>query len=816
MTQGRPDVAIIIGTDGDDTLTGTFAADQIDGGAGNDSLSGGDGDDTLTAGTGDDLLDGGDGNDTFHVTDHRARILGGAGTDTLFLRLTGLAGDLVLGPGSLTSRDGVIGISYSGVETSDLQLRLTDADARLTISSADFSRLLVVGGSGRNSLTADFSQYTLSFNGTSRGYLTTLDVASSVTIRNFLHWEDVKFGSGNDEVRTDRLLAFDDLVHMGAGDDELRVYLGRDRAIGGAGRDLLFVNYSTETNDILTTTGSAQFAHKYVAFAADGSEARSVEFAEFETIVVIGGGGNDRLTTFDGNDDLRGGGGSDLLDGGPGNDRLDGGTGDDFLAGGPGNDFYSVDSPADVILEETAEGSDTAYLSAGATPSGKTWTLPAHVENISGGSLTGQKVRGNSLDNVIQMWTGNDFILLQDGGHDSVSGGDGNDAFYFGAALTEADTVRGGNGRDQLAIQGSYAGSAAVKLGAITEVEDLILLSGSDTRFGQDGTRLYNYHVTASDVNVSKGGKLLVDAVMLRVGESLTFDGSAETDGAFLIYAGLGVDILIGGAGNDGFLFRGDRFFGSRDKVVGGAGNDQLGLRGNYAGSGKIMLLEDSLNGIEAIVFMSGSDIRFGPAAPASNFDITMHDGNVGAAARMIIDAGSLQPGEVLSFSGAAELDGSYRIYGGAGADALAGSQNADTITGGGGGDRLAGNGGADIFHYRSARESTGLNFDTLTDFTYGIDRLDLASTVSRFSVPVSKGRLETATFDEDLASALDTVLGPWEAIRFTPSTGSFAGRHFLIVDGDGNGAYAEGADYVFELSGSSSLGIYSAGAIFV
>ena len=60
-------MAILMGRNGNDTLTG---------GDGNDTLIGNGGDDTLNGGGGDDTLLGGDGNDT---------VVGGKGNDTAFL-----------------------------------------------------------------------------------------------------------------------------------------------------------------------------------------------------------------------------------------------------------------------------------------------------------------------------------------------------------------------------------------------------------------------------------------------------------------------------------------------------------------------------------------------------------------------------------------------------------------------------------------------------------------------------------------------------------------------------------------------------------
>jgi Ca2+-binding RTX toxin-like protein len=77
---------------------------------------------------------------------------------------------------------------------------------------------------------------------------------------------------------------------------------------------------------------------------------------------------------------------------------------------------------------------------------------------------------------------------------------------------------------------------------------------------------------------------LTVYGSTLDAGDSFTFDGSAEADGSFRLYGGLGADNLTGGAGNDGFYFgRDGRFDPLTDHVDGGAGiNDQLALDSSY------------------------------------------------------------------------------------------------------------------------------------------------------------------------------------------------------------------------------------------
>lgn len=59
--------AAIVGTDGNDNLSGSRKNDTLVGGAGNDTLNGGGGDDTLYGGTGADKMTGGSGNDIYLV-----------------------------------------------------------------------------------------------------------------------------------------------------------------------------------------------------------------------------------------------------------------------------------------------------------------------------------------------------------------------------------------------------------------------------------------------------------------------------------------------------------------------------------------------------------------------------------------------------------------------------------------------------------------------------------------------------------------------------------------------------------------------------
>lgn len=330
--------------------------------------------------------------------------------------------------------------------------------------------------------------------------------------------------------------------------------------------------------------------------------------------------------------------------------------------------------------------------------------------------------------------TANDLFMLQLGGDDTASGGGGNDGFYFGGAYTSADVVNGGAGSaDQIAFQGNY--STGVTLGSITGIEALVFLPGNDTRFGDTAGNTYSYTIASPDAAVAAGQQMIVQGNTLRAGENLIFNGAAETDGSFLMFAGLGGESLSGGAGSDGFFF-GQGRFGSNSVVIGNGGADQIGFQGNFtlSGSGPLVFGATQISSIEFMVLLSAVDTRFGASGGIARYELTMNNGNVGAGQRMVIQGNTLQAGERLNFDGRAELDGSFQIFSGAANDFLAGSRGADDIFGGAGTDQIIGDGGADMlrggtgndsFLYVLTSDSTDAARDQILDFTTG-DKVDL------------------------------------------------------------------------------------------
>jgi VCBS repeat-containing protein len=290
---------------------------------------------------------------------------------------------------------------------------------------------------------------------------------------------------------------------------------------------------------------------------------------------IDGTPGNDTLNGTSSNDIINGLAGNDMIDGGPGNDRMKGGTGDDL---------YIVDSVGDVVIELPGEGTDTVRTNLGsrAVPTPVTYVLPDNVENLIGTLGAAQQFEDNASNNVITTGAGADFIYAMNGGDDTVSSGGGNDFLFFGSTFDTNDTINAGNGVDRLGLYGDYV----LTFGALSlnGVERLLLYSAP----GND----FDYDLTTVDANVEAGALLEVAALSLGVGETLTFDGSAETDGSFWIRSGAGDDDLTGGA-------IGDRISGGlgADRMTGNGGADRFDVTSADQSTGAAF---DTLVGFDA------------------------------------------------------------------------------------------------------------------------------------------------------------------------------------------------------------------------
>ena len=538
---------------------------------------------------------------------------------------------------------------------------------------------------------------------------------------------------------------------------------GTDIFIGGNGDDFYDIR-AVVSGDAITgyTFGPLDQVVEFESGGTDTvrSNATYVLPTWVENLVLtvnfnVDGYGNDLDNVLTGN------GGNNRLEGGAGNDVLNGGWGVDFLLGGPGDDLYIIDTPhsfqPDSVFELEGEGNDTMRSSVSMQMGQGVETLELTgsdaidgygnnsndrlIGNVAANYLIGNdgndfldggdgndNLRGGAGDDDIEGGDGDDQIFTDDGGADQVLGGAGNDGILAGTEFDLLDSYDGGAGLDTLALRGSYGPDLQFGASSMTEIETLLLVSGSNLMFSNtigppQNSGPFSYDLIMHDGNVAAGAILTViagqpaaNAPGLQSDEQLQFDGSAESDGAFRIFAGLGSDALTGGAGNDGFFFETGGFT-QADFVDGGAGIDSIALRGTYAGASSALVLGDAaVAGIEVFVLLSGYTTEFGGAVVPDGFDydLTLANGNVAAAARLDIIATGLAADESVRIDGRAELDGSLRILSGAGDDILFGGSGADILFGGGGADQIDGGGGNDVFLYRAVAESSGEARDVL------------------------------------------------------------------------------------------------------
>jgi len=169
---------------------------------------------------------------------------------------------------------------------------------------------------------------------------------------------------------------------------------------------------------------------------------------------------------------------------------------------------------------------------------------------------------GTSGDDVFKGKGQDDIFDLDQGGDDKVSGGNGDDTFNFGGALTKADKVNGGAGIDTVVLAGDYSAGLTLSAGTLKGVEEI------------DVTGHFNYSLTTADGNVAAGERMAIDASDLAASNKITFDGSHETDGAFDFTVRSAQAHLTGGEGADTFTI-GDRL-GSSVGGGGGTGGDVL------------------------------------------------------------------------------------------------------------------------------------------------------------------------------------------------------------------------------------------------
>lgn len=412
---------------------------------------------------------------------------------------------------------------------------------------------------------------------------------------------------------------------------------------------------------------------------------------------------------------------------------------------------------------------------------------------------------GSSEAFLKSLFSGNDTFNLTNGMTDNVLGGAGDDHFVMGGSLSADDVIQGNGGTNTVTLNGTY--------------ENLVL---NDTTL-QNINKLTlqgdtSYNITTADGTVAAHHTLVVDARPISQLGSLTFNGSAETDGSFQFFlGGMGGTNVTGGAGNDSFHGAGtnatlnggggnDTFyfgaaFDGTDNIDGGTGNNLIRLDGDY--SAGLTFGANSLQNIGDIILVHGT---------GNSYNLTLDAANDTGGQILKVDGSSLHNTDTLTFDGSA-VQGNLNLVGGNGADVLTGGHGHTTFDGGLGADTLnAGPDNSNHFVYAGVTDSNGARHDTINGFNAARDDIDVQNGVNSVDAAVTTGSLSTATFVTDLKADLGaTQLHAHDAVLFTADSGDLSGDTFLVIDQNGVAGYQSDGDLVIQLTGSTNLSSLSA-----
>jgi Ca2+-binding RTX toxin-like protein len=164
------------------------------------------------------------------------------------------------------------------------------------------------------------------------------------------------------------------------------------------------------------------------------------------------------------------------------------------------------------------------------------------------------------------------FVVYGGRGKDTLTGGLGNDIFFFAEErFASGDVVNGGAGYNGMFLRGNYTidFNAPGYTGLFTNIQNLTLTSATDERYARGGGTEFDYNLTLSNAIVGAGQTLTVSGALLMATETMILDGSQESDGFLRLFGGKAADTLKGGANAD--LVHGNL---GADQLTGNGGAD--------------------------------------------------------------------------------------------------------------------------------------------------------------------------------------------------------------------------------------------------
>ena len=821
-------------------VKGGAGVDNITGSASDlgDTLEGNAGDDNFTFATANltaaDTVSGGDGTDELILSDAStvvdADFTNFTSVETIShgnLNMTLTLGELAQAAGVVTVTNGsgtnntTVGAGY----TSDLSIAMAGTDI---VNAASYVGNLTVSGDIDLITAAD----------TLTGGSGTGDVLS------------LSLDSNNDDATAGQLANVSGFETISfSNDDEVDITLHENNVSDGGSVTINAVNITTQ---VLTLTAANETDGSVTVIAA-GSGAHQVTLGNGNDTytststgndAVAATGGNNTISTGDGADEITAGTGDDTINGQNGddvfvfatanlnqNDTINGGAGDDKLrmsndAVVVDSDFTNVDSVK--TLETVGDINLTATLGSAAASAGiDTVTL---TDSGAANTVTvGSGFTSSTLSVTISTdaTAGDSVVATNYTGSLTVNASDEN-------MDTRATTITGGSGSDTVAI--TVTADNSIVTSGITGVET-ITLTGDN---GDTDTST----VTTADGLVSEDATLTIDARGMDQAANdaiLTFDGSAETDGNFVVLtagagahsvtlgggddtytgtgsggttvtataginsittgsgadtitAGSGVDTIAGGTGADEFVF-GSAANGTGDTITDFvSADDQISVALDYSSllSGVVVNANRTGTGVdggsaaEATLTGQRGEYVYNTSTSELLVNVTADASFSGADYAIGVNAAdtaanTIAAGDlnfVVTGTGFADT-----IVAGGGVDNISAGAGADTITGGGGNDVIDGDTGADTITGGAGDDTISLGGTDgaadIINIAFGGEGTD---TINEFEVG-NGGDVLDFTGTTDVANV--TTAGGYDATTLVDDAGASveAVAGFSIVD---------------------------------
>jgi Ca2+-binding RTX toxin-like protein len=513
---------------------------------------------------------------------------------------------------------------------------------------------------------------TIGLAGAGRISVTENGVAKSFALSDVQRIE-VLLGGGNDKfaVTVDRLT-------VRTGPITRTFTLPGVTVLGGDGNDTITTGRGNDRifgDNQLPRSGTATADGDDVIDARDGNDS------------VLGGGGSDKLTGGAGNDAIEGNDGDDAIDAGLGNDTMDGGDGGDTISGGTGADGNDVMSAGPNTFRTPPDILDFSKRTVGINifidQPGMSGQPGLETDTIRSGFNVMFGTRGN--DHFIGTDARDAFNGMQ--GDDLTEGRGGDDSLFN---FDGRDTILGGDGRDFLDSSG---GDSLLDGGAGDD--NLETFTGNDTLIGGDGVDEVHY------VNRSQPLTLFLDGQPHsgQAGEKDVLNTDIER-----VTGGRGNDLIVGnGADNklDGWVGNDTiQGLGGNDHLIGNDGDDSMD-----GGEG-----DDKLDGGKgADVFTGGAGTDTLQYSNRTDNLTIRPDGRAVSGAKDEKDTVNADFEIIRAGSGNDTIFGTNnadQIFAGPGNDEVRGLGGNDRLDGGDGNDRLIGGDGNDTLNGRAGRDT--------------------------------------------------------------------------------------------------------------